>query len=106
MRLILRPLEQTDFVLLHNWLNEPHLRPFYMREAVSLEYVSKKYTPRIGNGHATKCVIAVENEQPFGYMQWYLNSSYPEYGAAIIGRTKGVSIVTVRCSPPTKKDRI
>ena len=92
MRLKLRPLEETDFALLHDLLNEPHLRPFYMREVVSLEYVSQKYRPRVGKDHNTKCVIATQNDQPFGYMQWYVNRSYPKYGAAIIGRTDGVSI--------------
>lgn len=92
MSLQLRPLEQADFVLLHNWLNRPHLRPFYMQRAVSMDYVSKKFAPRLDGDHATKCVIAAENEQPFGYMQWYLNRSFPEYGAAVIGRMDGVSI--------------
>ena len=63
-----------------------------MQRAVSLDYVSKKFAPRLDDDHATKCVIATENEHPFGYLQWYLNRSFPDYGAAVIGRMKGVSI--------------
>lgn len=92
MALNLRPLEQTDLARLHDWLNKPHLRPFYMREAISLEDVCEKYTPRIGDQHATKSVIASDCDHPFGYMQWYLNHSYPEYGAAVSRRLAGVSI--------------
>ena len=92
MSLSLRPLEPADFELLHRWLNELHLRPFYIAEAISFEDVASKYASRVGDQHAAKGVIAAEDDQPFGYMQWYLNRSYPEYGAAIIGRTAGVTI--------------
>ncbi len=88
----LRPLAKVDLVFLHRWLNEPHLRPFYMRESVSLDFVSRKYSPRIGGKHACHCLIVELDEQPFGYAQWYLNRAFPDYGAAIIGRVHGVSI--------------
>ncbi len=92
MTLTLRPLRQTDIALLFGWLNKPHLRPFYMRDAISREEVRKKFTPRTNDNSLVKCVIALEDDQPFGYMQWYQNRSFPDCGAAVIGRTMGVSI--------------
>jgi len=92
MELNLRPLQNSDFVTLFHWLNAPHLKPFYMRDGISLETVLKKFSPRVGLPHDVKCVIATENGQPFGYMQWYFNRTFPDYGAATIGRMAGVSI--------------
>jgi len=92
MELELRPLEKADFVTLYHWLNAPHLKPFYMRDGISLETVLKKFSPRVGRSHDVNCVIATEDGQAFGYMQWYFNRTFPDYGAATIGRMAGVSI--------------
>ena len=92
MELHLRPLQESDFVTLYHWLNAPHLKPFYMRDGISLETVLKKFSPRLGGDDEVNCVIATGNDQPFGYMQWYFNRTFPDYGAATIGRMAGISI--------------
>ena len=90
--LALRALVEADFKLLHRWLDAPHLRPFYMRDRLSLDDVIRKFSPRIGGSHPVHCVIAEEAGAPFGYAQWYLNRDFPDYGAAVIGKDFGVSI--------------
>ncbi len=90
--LALRALADADLKLLHRWLNNAHLRPFYMREPVSFDHVTRKFLPRIGSAHACHCLIAEKDSVPFGYAQWYLNRDFPDYGAAIIGKSFGVSI--------------
>ncbi len=92
MELNLRPLQKSDFATLYHWLNAPHLKPFYMCDGISLETVLKKFSPRVGGTNDVNCVIATEDGQPFGYMQWYFNRTFPDYGAATIGRMAGVSI--------------
>ncbi len=92
MELNLRPLQQSDFVTLYHWLNAPHLKPFYMRDEISLDTVIAKFSPRLDGAGDVNCVIAIENDQSFGYMQWYFNRTFPDYGAATIGRMAGVSI--------------
>jgi aminoglycoside 6'-N-acetyltransferase len=92
MTLNLRPLAQEDFELLHGWLNKPHMHPFYVTEPVSLASVGEEFALRVGGGHAINSVIASEDRRPFGYLQWYLNAAYPDYGAATLGKTDGVSI--------------
>lgn len=87
----MRPLAISDMPLLHDWLNQPHLRPFYEREPSTLEQVTKRYACRILEDHPTNCLIAEFDGEPFGYLQWYLNRSLPEYGADTIGMTAGVS---------------
>jgi len=92
MSVTLRPLEKSDFVTLHRWLNNPHLKPFYIQDSISFAAVMNKFSPRVGRDDKVKCVIAMEDNRRFGYMQWYLNRSFADYGAATIGRMAGVSI--------------
>jgi hypothetical protein len=91
-----RSLEPQDLGFLCLWMNEPHLRPFYMQEEISLESVKRKFTPRIDrNGTEADpchCLIAECDGQPFGYIQWYLNRDIPDYGVSTIGQTGGVSL--------------
>ncbi len=66
--------------------------PFYIREAVSLDYVVKKFTPRTALDHPCHSLIAAVDDVPFGYCQWYLHRDFPDYGVALLGRPLGVSI--------------
>ncbi len=91
MAVQMRPLSIHDMPLLHEWLNQPHLRPFYEREPSTLEQVVKRYACRVEDDHRTNCLIAELNGAPFGYLQWYLNRSFPEYGIDIIGMSDGIS---------------
>ncbi|AEV34871.1 aminoglycoside 6'-N-acetyltransferase [Pseudovibrio sp. FO-BEG1] len=86
-----RPLAVSDMPLLHGWLNQPHLRPFYEREPSTLEQVAERYVCRVSGDHPTHCLIAEQEGTPFGYLQWYLNQSFPDYGRDTIGLTAGVS---------------
>jgi len=92
MTVTLRPLEKSDFVTLHRWLNTPHLKPFYIPDPISFSAVINKFSPRVSEGDKVRCVIALSDNRRFGYMQWYHNRSFPDYGAATIGRMAGVSI--------------
>ncbi len=90
-KITVRPLTEADFALLFVWLNEPHLVPFYQREPVTAEQVEQKYRPRLRHDHPTNCLIAETGGTPFGYVQWYLNRAYPDYGVATLGEPEGVS---------------
>ena len=87
----LRTLTKPDLGLLHKWLNEPHLKPFYIDEPISLAEVSAKYAARIEGRDPCHCLISFENGEPFGFIQWYLNSNFPDYGIETIGKNRGVS---------------
>lgn len=45
MAITLRFLQQTYLALLLAWLNNRHMRPFYMQETISAEEVERKFTP-------------------------------------------------------------
>lgn len=87
----IRPLTISDMPLLHGWLNQPHLQPFYEREPSTLEQVTERYAGRVANDHPPNCLIAELEGAPFGYLQWYLNRSFSDYGSDTIGMTAGVS---------------
>lgn len=91
-KVTVRPLTEADFELLFVWLNEPHLYPFYQQEPVTAEQVEQKYRPRLRDDHPTNCLIAETGGTPFGYVQWYLNRAYPDYGVATLGEPEGVSL--------------
>ena len=85
------PLSISDLNLLHTWLNRAHLRPYYMQRAISASEVRRKFTPRLSGTDPCRSLIAKISDVPFGYIQWYLNASFPDYGTATIGETDGVS---------------
>ncbi len=86
-----RPLEESDLPLLHRWLNQDHMRAFYQKETISLEAVTKKYTPRIKNEVPTLCHIAMIDGKPFGKIQCYRVADYPKF-AQEIGVSDGISV--------------
>ncbi|MEM7215976.1 MAG: GNAT family N-acetyltransferase [Pseudomonadota bacterium] len=86
-----RPLEIYDLSMLHRWMNEPHLRPFYMWDDISLETVNAKFTPRIHGEEDCFCLLAEECGRPYGYLQWYFNRTNPQYGVGTLGYLDGVS---------------
>lgn len=90
----LRALVHGDLPMLTRWKSAPHLRPFYVKpdETITAESVHRQYEPRLRGQEPTHSVIAASGGRPFGYLQWYLNRSCPDYGIAIIGRPEGVSI--------------
>lgn len=90
--LTIRPLAEADLPLLFSWLNEGHLRPYYQRKPISIRDVEEKYLPRLSPDHPTHCLIAEANACPFGYLQWYFNRDFPEYGIDILAEPNGVSL--------------
>lgn len=86
-----QPLAASALPLLHKWLNEPHLKPFYMQEDMTADEVSTKFKPRLSGDHPCRSLIFNYQGEPFGYLQWYLNRSFPEYGVALLDEPDGVS---------------
>ncbi len=84
------PLESTDLPLMHRWLNRPHLKRFVQKEPISPREVEEQYDPRLSNDAATHCHLACL-EAPFGYLQCYRLSDYPDW-AEIIGQDQGIGV--------------
>lgn len=86
-----RRLREEDFLLLHDWLNQPHVRDFYQQQAINLLEIRQKYTPRLQSDSTIHCFIICCDRIPIGYIQTYLIEDCPDY-AAVIGGKDGVCI--------------
>jgi len=87
-----RTLQHDDLDMLHEWMNEPHLRPFYMQDDISLGEVNSKFAPRVHGEEDVVCLIAEVNSNPYGYAQWYFNRSMPDYGVGTKEYLNGISL--------------
>ena len=84
-------LKEKHFVLLLDWLNKPHIRAFYQKEAIDLEAVRQKYRKRLLENSPIRCYIAKFGRIPIGYIQTYLLVDYSEF-SQIIGTKDGATI--------------
>jgi RimJ/RimL family protein N-acetyltransferase len=77
-------MTEDQLGLLHRWLEEPHVRAFYDREARTLHGVTEAYLPKIRGEEPTLPFIASLSGVPIGYLQAYRLADHPAY-AAVLG---------------------
>jgi aminoglycoside 6'-N-acetyltransferase len=83
-------LANGDLVLLHGWLNRPHLRRFYQKRPIDLDEVRAEWGPVIRGEEPSLSHLALLDGRPFGYAQCFRLMDWPDY-AAEIGVSDGVS---------------
>ena len=66
-----RKLERRDLPLMHRWLNTPHVVEWWPDEALPLDEIVAKYTPRIYGFEHLRCFLIVHCDMPIGYIQEY-----------------------------------
>jgi RimJ/RimL family protein N-acetyltransferase len=77
-----RKLQLEDLVLLHEWLNLPHVHEFYDKDKENtVEDVEKRYAPKIKGEKPTDCYFALYEGKPVGYIQKYFVNDWPELGS-------------------------
>jgi hypothetical protein len=69
-RLSFERLKEEDLVLLHKWLQGPHIREFYQRRTPTWEDTRERYSPRLAPEWPTKCFLARAGHA-IGYIQTY-----------------------------------
>jgi RimJ/RimL family protein N-acetyltransferase len=84
-----RPLEAEDLRLVHEWLQRPHVQPWW-KDRETYEEVAEHYLPSIEGTDPTDLYLALLDELPISFVQTYLVSDYPDY-AALIGVGEGVA---------------
>ena len=80
-----------DLPLLYEWLHQPHVRRFYQKNALTWAECESKYLPRIRGSDPVESYLACENGLPYGFLQIYRNSDYPDWGQ-VIGAPHGRSV--------------
>ncbi|PCI93313.1 hypothetical protein COB11_05520 [Candidatus Aerophobetes bacterium] len=71
-----RPLDYSDLVLMHRWLNTPHVMKWYSKKQKSYQEILTKYKPYILKKNGIEGFIAHYNGTPIGYVQYFPAQSY------------------------------
>ncbi len=72
-----KPLEESDFNLVHRWFNKSHVQAFYSLRQWTIEEVCKKLAPYVqGEKHMKSFIIYLEN-LAIGYIQLYPIREHP-----------------------------
>jgi RimJ/RimL family protein N-acetyltransferase len=74
-----RPLTRNDLLLMHGWLNTPHVLEWWDKPGPTLAEVEQKYLPRTDGSDPTEPYIIEYRARPIGYIQLYLIEDYPDY---------------------------
>jgi aminoglycoside 6'-N-acetyltransferase len=86
-----RPLVESDLPLMAEWLNRPHLRPFFQRQPISAAETAAKYGPYVRGEVPTHASLALLDGAPFGYLQCYRVADWPDFQATI-AVDEGISV--------------
>ncbi len=86
-------MEPDDLRIVHEWLQRPHVRRWWV-DRETYEEVVEHYLPSIQGRDPTDHYIVLLGEQPIGFLQTYLVSDYPDY-AAVVGAGEGVAGVDI-----------
>jgi RimJ/RimL family protein N-acetyltransferase len=80
LRIAFRQLQETDLLLMHRWLNTPHVSRWWGihgHKCPSLDEVRRHYLPRIHGKDPAKCYVVTLNGGPIGMVQSYQLDDYP-----------------------------
>ncbi|KIL53556.1 N-acetyltransferase GCN5 [Jeotgalibacillus alimentarius] len=67
----IRLMTASDFDHMVKWLNNPQVLEFYEEPPSDMARVRRKYGPRIEGSHYVTSCIAIYQNQPIGYIQYY-----------------------------------
>lgn len=66
-----RPLQSTDFAMLHDWLCRPHVAEWWT-PVPTLAEVEADFTPMLAHDSPDRGYIALGDGQPLGFIQSYV----------------------------------
>jgi RimJ/RimL family protein N-acetyltransferase len=78
LKISFRPLKESDFGLLHRWLNMPHVIEWWDKTGASLGEIRSKYWPRLTGATPVSCFVIENDDQEVGFIQTYWVSDFPE----------------------------
>ncbi len=72
-------LTRDDFPLLARWLEQPHVRQWWLDESSDLGHLEEKYGPRIDGRSACEVFVVHLDAKPVGFIQWCPMEDYAEW---------------------------
>jgi RimJ/RimL family protein N-acetyltransferase len=103
MAITFRPMSRDDLPLVHEWHQRPHVQEWWV-ERKTFEETEAHYGPTIDGVEPTDHYIALLDGEPFGLIQTYLVSDYPDY-AALIEEGEGTAGVDLYIADPANIGR-
>lgn len=103
MAITFRPMSRDDLPLVHEWHQRPHVQEWWV-ERNTFEETEAHYGPTIDGVEPTDHYIALLDGEPFGLIQTYLVSDYPDY-AALIEEGEGTAGVDLYIADPANIGR-
>jgi aminoglycoside 6'-N-acetyltransferase len=103
MAITFRPMTREDLPLVHEWHQRPHVQEWWV-ERKTFEETEAHYGPTIDGVEPTDHYIALLDGEPFGLIQTYLVSDYPDY-AALIEEGEGTAGVDLYIADPANIGR-
>jgi aminoglycoside 6'-N-acetyltransferase len=103
-----RSLTESDLPLLHRWLNEPGVAPWWSSEDLSFEGVVEEHTKSIRGEEPLDEYIVDLDGRPFGWIQTYAVADDPDYAeviAAIGVAVDGLAGVDYSIGDPNNRGR-
>lgn len=76
-----RPLERADFPMMLRWLNNPVVSKWWTDSPTEIDELEGKYIPRLDGSDQVYGFIALYDDRPIGYLQWYRLATEPEHPA-------------------------
>ena len=73
-----RPLGYADLALLHRWLNEPHVKPWF-HGGPPLADVVAEYSAYIDGREPIAAFLVSYGERPIGMMNWQRCGDFPDF---------------------------
>jgi RimJ/RimL family protein N-acetyltransferase len=96
-------MTRDDLELVHEWHQRPHIQRWWV-ERRTFEETEAHYLPTIEGREPTDHYVALLDGEPFGLIQTYLVSDYPDY-AAVIEEGEGVAGVDLYIADETMTGR-
>ena len=82
MSITFRLMARDDLPLVHEWHQQPHVARWWTARK-TFEETETHYLPTIDGTEPTQHYLALLDGEPFGMVQTYLVSDYPDYAALI-----------------------
>ncbi|MBI4137083.1 GNAT family N-acetyltransferase [Candidatus Roizmanbacteria bacterium] len=89
-----KPLEKSDFPLLHTWLNIDFVTKWYAKRKFAYDDVEKKYSRYVEGVVPVDSFIVEIDNTPIGYCHTFKIQDYPEYNRCVglVGSTAAVDM--------------
>jgi len=78
-----RKIKESDFDLLHQWMNHGEVKKWYTKGAISRERIRDKYQPCVKGDSPKLTMIADLDGCPVGFLQAYSLGNYPAYAEQV-----------------------